>query len=494
MGALKEFIWPIEKKELKKFLPMSLMLFFTLYNYNALRSIKDSLVVPNIGAEAISFIKFFGVVPAAIIFVLIYAKMTNVWNFRKIYFYIAGFFIGFFILFGFILYPHEVAIHPDSLYIDDLITQSLYLGFCQVNLSHFKWFFLVYNKWLYAFFYMIAELWTVMNGLLFWQFANQVTQTKEAKRFYPMFAFIGSFGTFTAGGVTKFCTVLQSQYNEDTVFLVQLMMSTLIISTICIISLFEYVNCNVITNLKYLNQIKNNNLDKKMPLLESLKVIMSSRYLGYIAILVLCYGISVNLLEGPWKATARKLYPSTNDYIYFMAGINQWTGGVSMLFILIGASILKKYSWFTSAIITPVTFFVTGIAFFIFIVFDKVATTYFGTFMIFDPLLIAVFLGATQNVLSKSTKYALFDPTKEMTYIPIDDELKSKGKAAVDVIGARFAKSGAAFLQSMLFIILPAATYLTISTLLMTIFVIVVLIWIIDVKLLSKEYSKQLNS
>jgi ATP/ADP translocase len=56
MGALKEFIWPIEKSELKKFLPMSLMLFFTLYNYNALRSFKDSLVVPNIGAEAISFI------------------------------------------------------------------------------------------------------------------------------------------------------------------------------------------------------------------------------------------------------------------------------------------------------------------------------------------------------------------------------------------------------------------------------------------------------
>jgi AAA family ATP:ADP antiporter len=494
MGALKEFIWPIEKKELKKFLPMSLMLFFTLYNYNALRSFKDSLVVPNIGAEAISFIKFFCVVPAAIIFVLIYAKMTNIWNFRKIYFYIAGFFILFFLLFGFVLYPNEVAIHPQSLYINDLIKLNLNLGFCKINLSHFKWFFLVYNKWLYAFFYMIAELWTVMNGLLFWQFANQVIQTKEAKRFYPMFAFIGSFGTFTAGGVIKLCTMLQSQYGENTIFLVQLMMLTLIISTICIILLFEYVNRNVITDLKYLKQIESKNLDKKMPLLESLKVIMSSRYLGYIAILVLCYGISVNLLEGPWKATVRKLYPSTDDYIYFMAGVNQWTGGVSMLFILVGASILKKYSWFTSAIITPVTFFITGIAFFIFIVFDKVATAYFGTFMIFDPLIIAVFLGTSQNVLSKSTKYALFDPTKEMTYIPIDNELKSKGKAAVDVIGARFAKSGAALLQSMLFIMLPTATYLTISTLLMTIFVVVVLIWIIDVKLLSKEYSKQLNS
>jgi AAA family ATP:ADP antiporter len=494
MGVLKEFIWPIERKELKKFLPMSLMLFFTLYNYNALRSLKDSLVVPNIGAEAISFVKFFCVVPAAIIFVLIYAKMTNVWNFRKIYFYIAGFFIGFFLLFGFVLYPYEAAIHPNSLYIESLINQSLDLQFCQIHLSHFKWFFLVYNKWLYAIFYMFSELWTVMNSLLFWQFANQVIKTKEAKRFYPMFAFIGSFGTFTAGGVIKLCAILQNQYGEDTMFLVQMMMSTLVLSTIAIISLFEYVNRNVITDRKYINQINAKVPNKKMPLLESLKIITSSRYLGYIAILVLCYGISVNLLEGPWKATVRELYPSTDDYVHFMAGVNQWTGGVSMIFILVGASILKRYSWFTSAIITPITFFVTGIAFFIFIVFDKVATAYLGGFMIFDPLTIAVYLGMAQNVLSKSTKYALFDPTKEMTYIPIDDELKSKGKAAVDVVAARFAKSGAAFLQSVLFIIFPAATYLTISTLLMTIFVVVVVVWIIDVKLLNKVYSKQLTS
>jgi AAA family ATP:ADP antiporter len=493
MSKIKEFIWPIKKEELKKFLPMSLMLFFTLFNYNALRSFKDSLVVPNIGAEAISFIKFFCVVPAAIIFVIIYAKMTDIWNFRKIYFYISLFFICFFLLFGFVLYPNEILIHPNLQQIEQLLDQDIDLNFCKISLSHFKWFFLVYNKWLYAIFYMVAELWTVMNGLLFWQFANQVTKTKEAKRFYPMFAFIGSFGTFIAGSAIKFSTILQAQFNEDTVFLVQIMMTVLIFSTLAIIALFEHVNHHVITDEKYLKQIQTKHPEEKMPLLESFKVIMSSRYLGYIAVLVLCYGITMNLLEGPWKATVREFFPSTDDYVYFMAGVNQWTGGISMIFILIGATILKRYSWFTAAIITPLTFFITGTAFFIFVVFDEIVNLYLGTFFIFDPLILAVFLGMAQNVLGKSTKYALFDPTKEMTYIPLDDQLKSKGKAAVDVVGARFAKSGAAFLQSMLFIIFPAATYLTISTLLMVIFIIVTIIWIIDVKLLNKEYLKQLS-
>ena len=36
------------------------------------------------------------------------------------------------------------------------------------------------------------------------------------------------------------------------------------------------------------------------------------------------------------------------------------------------------------------------------------------------PLMLAVFVGAAQNIISKGSKYALFDPCKEMAYIPLD--------------------------------------------------------------------------
>merc|ERR1712119_261625 len=76
----------------------------------------------------------------------------------------------------------------------------------------------------------------------------------------------------------------------------------------------------------------------------------------------------------------------------------------------------------------------------IFVVFKDLVES--SNMLPFTVLWGAVMLGAAQNVMSKATKYALFDPTKEMSYIPLDAESKSKGKAAIDVVAARLGKSG----------------------------------------------------
>ena len=54
-----------------------MMMFCALFNYTIVRDIKDALVVKAAGAETISFIKFWVVLPLAVLFVMAYTKASN---------------------------------------------------------------------------------------------------------------------------------------------------------------------------------------------------------------------------------------------------------------------------------------------------------------------------------------------------------------------------------------------------------------------------------
>jgi ATP/ADP translocase len=45
------------------------------------------------------------------------------------------------------------------------------------------------------------------------------------------------------------------------------------------------------------------------------------------------------------------------------------------------------------------------------------------------------------QVCARSSKFSLFDPAKEMAYIQMSRKEKSKGKAAVDLIGSQVQNS-----------------------------------------------------
>jgi AAA family ATP:ADP antiporter len=136
---------------------------------------------------------------------------------------------------------------------------------------------------------------------------------------------------------------------------------------------------------------------------------------------------------------------------------------------------------------------ITGLAFFAFILFAKELDPYISNFVAMTPLALAVTIGMIQNVLSKATKYSLFDSTKEMSYIPLDDELKSKGKAAVDVVGGRFGKSGGGIIQSTFFIIFPNLNFNDATPYFAVICIFIIICWLYGVSSLSTEYEKQVD-
>jgi AAA family ATP:ADP antiporter len=155
---------------------------------------------------------------------------------------------------------------------------------------------------------------------------------------------------------------------------------------------------------------------------------------------------------------------------------------------LIGGWFIRILGWKISALATPIMIGVTGAIFFYFLIFTGSAeplAAALGT----KVVLLSVAIGTIQNVLSKSTKYALFDPTKEMSYIPLDDESKAKGKAAVDVVGSRFGKAGGALIQQFFFIFVGPITM--VAPYAAGIMLFFVVIWILAVLKLAPMFSKK---
>lgn len=73
--------------------------------------------------------------------------------------------------------------------------------------------------------------------------------------------------------------------------------------------------------------------------------------------------------------------------------------------------------------ITPTVLLLTGVGFFSLLLFGQSLTPLLGKLGM-TPLIAAVYVGALQNIFSKSSKYSLFDPCKEMAYIPLDEDMK----------------------------------------------------------------------
>lgn len=494
LKRIKNIVWPIERSELRLFIPMSILMLCILFNFSVLRSVKDSLVVPSIGAEVISFLKLWFVLPFALICTVIYVKLSNMMEMERIFYLVVSIFLSVFIIFAYVLYPNQEFYHPSRESINFYIHKYQYL----------KWFLMIIEKWSYALIYIFAELWSVIViNLMFWQFANHIIATPNAKRIYPALGMIGNMGLIFAGNiVVYFCDetkpifvfwrdVFSSGTDNSSEVTLKLVITVVTISGIIAMMLLKYIHKYILE--KPSNGIsihhKLHDTQTKLSVGESIKLILKSRYIGYVLVMIICYGLVINILEGPWKAKIKELHPTTQEYLSFMGSFNIWMGFSSVFFMLIGSNLLRRFEWFVAAIITPSIMGITGSLFFIFVIFeDSFRGLWHGDN--FDPIYVAVMIGALQNILSKSTKYSLFDSTKEMSYIPLSKELRTKGKAAAEIMGAKIGKSSGALIQSSLFMIFPAATFDSMIPILMLIFLCVITLWVADVRKLAVEYNK----
>ncbi len=484
-NKFQEVVFPIHVYELKKFLPMSFMMLCILFIYTLIRDLKTTLLVDAAGATSVGAAKLL-VIVFAFLSVIIFAKLVNKFDFKKVFYIIIIFFLSFFALFGFVLYPMAPYIHMSSETIQSL----------QSSVPVLKAFWPIIGNWSITLFYIISELWgSLVISALFWQLANQTTKKDEVKRFYAFFASVGNIGLILSGTFLKFLSRLaKSMTTTSDVFVISVriqMIAVLIIGAI-LLSLYYYLNKYVFTDPRFYDadQIVVKKKKPKMGIGESLKFIFTSPYLLLISVLVIGYGISMALTECVWYEQMKLLVPDKNDYISKMATLSMITGVLTIAMSFIGTNILRRCKWRTAALITPSILFVGSILFFSTILYENhvgINASIFGI----SILNIAFAVGLVIDAFTKSVKYSLFDSTKQMAYLPLDPESKSKGQAAVEVIAGRLGKGGGATIQQILVAIMPLGTTMAgLSGIVGAIVLIVVGGWIASVFKLNTRYEK----
>jgi AAA family ATP:ADP antiporter len=458
-----------------------------LFIQNVIRALKDSIVTTHIGAETLAFLKFWGVMPASFLIIAIYVKVVNKFSAATIFYSAVSFFLLFFASFAFIFYPYCVYFHVSESTVLQLVTQMPYL----------KWFIMLLSNWSFSLFYIIAEMWpNTILSLLAWQFINSITSVEQSKRFYILFGLISQTGLIFTGYLLIHGKVLAEFLHNaladlspgNQVMYVQILLSVVILLGVLAMLMFWYLDNKIEGNADpkfFANKVHN-----KTSLVENIKFIWHSKYIRLITLLLICYGATINLVEAPWKRQTSSVYTTVSDFTAFSGEYLKYTGICTIILALVGSNIVRKIGWATTAIITPFIMATTGILVFI----NSGFYGYLEAIMIgFNPVTFAIFAGAIQNVLSKSSKYALFDATKEMVYVPLDDETKTKGKAAADVLGVKLGKSFSAGIQVALLTLLPNLPYDIITRYLFVIFLIVSAVWFYTIYELNKEYLARLK-
>nr|AAK76577.1 putative adenine nucleotide translocase [Arabidopsis thaliana] len=471
-------IFGVEVATLKKIIPLGLMFFCILFNYTILRDTKDVLVVTAKGssAEIIPFLKTWVNLPMAIGFMLLYTKLSNVLSKKALFYTVIVPFIIYFGAFGFVMYPLSNYIHPEAL-ADKLLTT---LG------PRFMGPIAILRIWSFCLFYVMAELWgSVVVSVLFWGFANQITTVDEAKKFYPLFGLGGNVALIFSGRTVKYFSNLRKNLGpgvDGWAVSLKAMMSIVVGMGLAICLLYWWVNRYV----PLPTRSKNKKEKPKMGTMESLKFLVSSPYIRDLATLVVAYGISINLVEVTWKSKLKAQFPSPNEYSAFMGDFSTCTGVATFTMMLLSQYVFNKYGWGVAAKITPTVLLLTGVAFFSLILFGGPFAPLVAKLGM-TPLLAAVYVGALQNIFSKSAKYSLFDPCKEMAYIPLDEDTKVKGKAAIDVVCNPLGKSGGALIQQ--FMILSFGSLANSTPYLGMILLVIVTAWLAAAKSLEGQFN-----
>lgn len=479
----RELFWPVYGEENWKFVPMLTMMTLALFVYTTLRIHKDTFILSAelSSANTLSFLKAYFVFPSSLLYMLFFYYINTKFSKKNVFLIsIAPFFLFFFVFFMFCL-PYSSSIHMS-------VNSIKYYQSCY---PYIKNLIPAIAYWSFSLYYVFSELWgTVIITFLFWGMANYAVTPDESKRFYAYFASYSYVGLIFAAKIQSYLYSLSHQYQKGSQEYIKVLFMNfyfVIVPIILFVLLHLFLHQKVL-KIEDEDSKEKVFIKKSKPSFSSgLKIILQSKYLGYIALLVIAYGLTSNLLEITWKELVRQELKGVESAIgIYMSDFYFTTGVCTICLGLVNKYIINNFGWKVSSLFMPIFLLLSSFCFFSLVVFHSC----FAAFFAVSGYSMALHIGFIQDIMAKGCKYGMFDPNIQMVYIPLEDDLKIKGKAAIDIVGARAGKSFASILESNLSVLFKGADQIALSPIFMPIVLFSCAVWVWATNNLADEYSK----
>jgi AAA family ATP:ADP antiporter len=462
----KRMLWsvlPVKKSEIVTVFFISIVFILIILQYSIVRVFKDAALMSFLPASTgnpINTVKVFFVIPSAALVGMLSFFLSKKTTTQNLFYIFITFFLIIFGSYGLVLVPNaKLLCMSDSTY-----------GYLLSVLPFFLHSILAaIYKWVHVLFFICAELFGAFAVGLFWNILNKSFSNEGSKRIYPCLLIFVQIGVYGAGMFQEYLesVVTLATTASGIVDYSKFQMFSKFCILICVLILFfSYImNRFFLKTKEEVVQVKKPKTStKKAGFIEGIKALGSSKKVFAIAILTLCYAITINLIEVSWKSVVisflKQKFPGiigeelTFKYTLEMAKVQKIQALFSVFLGIISSIISRYFSWVVLALATPFVIFFGGIFFYI--------TKIYGTTIINpilslfgktgDPLYIHWMLfviGSVIVVWSRSTKYIFFDYAKETATRKLSSSEQVQVKAAEGTL-SRCGKAGGSGVQMII--------------------------------------------
>ena len=216
---------------------------------------------------------------------------------------------------------------------------------------------------------------------------------------------------------------------------------------------------------------------------EGIKMALSTPHILYLTTCIISFSILCNVYENAVRNIILNHYGTEQEVFRFWGTFFFGKGLLVITANIVSKALLKRVGWFYVAITTPIISIIS-----IHVILS------IPSFQI-DPHVMA----NTRNILwglaillqlNFAVKYAFFDPTKEMAYIPLNHDQRTYGKTVADGMGSRIGNISSGMVQSIAIMVAAGNDFTQIAPILLGICSIISIGWIWAITGLSKTYNQ----